>query len=134
MGRTPKPRRLTDDTHELATSAPTDEQLRQVQEWILQGQSEHAIRDSIATEFPGTDPLQLVTGVMDHFLRVATIDHRALVTTYGWCLEATKETYRRILETGEYAGALRAIKQIKELADQASALHVPDGPPQDDPD
>lgn len=95
-----------------------------MQEWILLGNSEHVIRESIESEFPDADPLQLITGVMNHFLQVATLKPEGLVTTYGWCLEATKETYRRLMDIGDYAGALKAIRQIKDLADQAAALYV----------
>lgn len=109
---------------------PTNEQLQQVQDWILQGNSEHLIRESIADEFPDASPVALITGVLNHFVEVASLNEVALLGTYGWCLEASKEMYRRMVETGDYAGALRAIKQIKELADQAIALTPPPEPPQ----
>lgn len=109
---------------------PTNEQLQQVQDWILQGNSEHLIRESIADEFPDASPVALITGVLNHFVEVASLNEIALLGTYGWCLEASKEMYRRMVEIGDYAGALRAIKQIKELADQAIALTPPPEPPQ----
>jgi pterin-4a-carbinolamine dehydratase len=109
---------------------PTNEQLQQVQDWILQGNSEHLIRESIADEFPDASPVALITGVLNHFVEVASLNEVALLGTYGWCLEASKEMYRRMVEIGDYAGALRAIKQIKELADQAIALTPPPEPPQ----
>jgi len=109
---------------------PTNEQLQQVQDWILQGNSEHLIRESIADEFPDASPVALITGVLNHFIEVASLNEVALLGTYGWCLEASKEMYRRMVEIGDYAGALRAIKQIKELADQAIALTPPPEPPQ----
>lgn len=96
----------------------------------MQGNSEHLIRESIADEFPDASPVALITGVLNHFVEVASLNEVALLGTYGWCLEASKEMYRRMVEIGDYAGALRAIKQIKELADQAIALTPPPEPPQ----
>lgn len=110
--------------------APSDRELQQVMEWILQGNSEHEIRDGIHREFPDSNPLVLITAVMNHFVEVAKIDQVALIGTFGWCLEASKDLYRRMLEIGDYATALRAIKQIKELAEQAATLQPPsDAPP-----
>lgn len=37
----------------------------------------------------------------------------------GWCVEASKAIYRRCIDAGEWAAALRAIKQIYEMAGKA---------------
>lgn len=35
----------------------------------------------------------------------------------GWCLEAYRDLYRKLVSTGDYAGALRAVQEIAKLAD-----------------
>lgn len=37
-------------------------------------------------------------------------------TVSGWCFEATRDMYRRMVEIGDFAGALRAVKQLAEFA------------------
>jgi hypothetical protein len=34
----------------------------------------------------------------------------------GWCLEALRNLYNKLLETGDYAGAIRAVKEIATLS------------------
>ena len=34
----------------------------------------------------------------------------------GWCFEATKSLYAQMVAIGDFAGALRAVKQLYELA------------------
>lgn len=114
-----------------APPAPTDAQLQQVMDWIIQGAAEHEIRDGIYRTFPGACSLTLITAVLNHFNQVATIDQPGLVSTFGWCLEASKEMYRRMVEQGDYVGALRAIKQIKDLANEAATLYTTPDPPPD---
>jgi len=45
----------------------------------------------------------------------------------GWCLEAFRETYRKLMEIGDYVGALRAIKEIALL----SGVYPEKGKPKD---
>ena len=39
----------------------------------------------------------------------------------GWCLEAYRELYRKLVETGDYSGALKAINEIAKLSDLLSS-------------
>jgi hypothetical protein len=34
----------------------------------------------------------------------------------GWCVEATRFLYQRMVEIGDFAGALRAVKTLSDLA------------------
>ena len=34
----------------------------------------------------------------------------------GWCLEAMRDVYRRLIETGDYNGAIKAVKEIANLS------------------
>jgi len=35
----------------------------------------------------------------------------------GWCIAATRETYRKLLSTGDYAGALKAVQMIAKFSE-----------------
>ena len=37
-------------------------------------------------------------------------------TVRGFCFEATRDLYRRMVEVGDFPGALRAIRQLRDLA------------------
>ncbi len=39
----------------------------------------------------------------------------------GWCLEAYRELYRKLVETGDYSGALKAVNDIAKLSDLLSS-------------
>ena len=34
----------------------------------------------------------------------------------GWCIEAMRDLYRRLVETGDYSGAIKAVKEMANLA------------------
>lgn len=36
-------------------------------------------------------------------------------TVRGWCFEVTRDLYRKMTAIGDFAGALRAVKQILEM-------------------
>jgi hypothetical protein len=80
---------------------------------ILEGASEHDVLGEIAAAWPDVDVRPLVVRAMERVARAGEADP-ALVR--GWCIEASRELYRRMLEGGDLQGALRAVKQLAELA------------------
>lgn len=80
--------------------------------WMLEGQSEHAIRDAIQGNWPGEDSAPLILKALQ-----ATEDGAAKTRERieAWTIEATKHIYTKCIAIGEYAGAMRAIKQLNEL-------------------
>ena len=54
----------------------------------------------------------LLAAVMGDLEKSAACSPEILI---GWCFEATRELYRRMIEIGDFSGALRAVKQIAEL-------------------
>jgi fructose-specific component phosphotransferase system IIB-like protein len=51
----------------------------------------------------------------------------------GWCLEAYRELYRRMVAIGDFAGALRAVQSLLKYAD-SHASPEPDEPPPPGPE
>lgn len=93
-------------------AAPKIDPISAVMKWVLQGATERDIREAIEKSFPGEDPPALLAAVIGDLEKAASCPPDVLI---GWCFEATREMYRRMVEIGDYPGALRAVKQILEL-------------------
>jgi len=91
---------------------PTDK-AQQVVTWILEGNSDHAILEAIAEEWPEDDAAPLIAAALTSLKESSSVDVE-LVT--GWCFQATRFVYQKMVETGDNSGALRAIKQLREMA------------------
>lgn len=87
-------------------------QANQVVDWMLQGASGAQIIEAISEKFPDTKPGDLLRVAGEHFEKIANADTRLI---RGWCYEATRDLYRRMLEVGDYANALRAVKQLRDF-------------------
>lgn len=42
----------------------------------------------------------------------------------GWCLEALRDLYQKLVATGDYVGAIRAVREIAKLSDLYNAEGV----------
>lgn len=80
---------------------------------MLEGQTGHDIVEAIALNLPGYEPRELLRLAGKHFETTSTADSALLL---GWCMEATRDLYRRMIEIGDYPNALRAIKQMRDLS------------------
>ena len=83
-----------------------------VVDWMLQGASGAQILEAIAVKFPEMQPAELLTAAGNHFEKISNADPRLI---RGWCFEATRDLYRRMIEIGDYANALRAVKQLRDF-------------------
>lgn len=94
-------------------AAPDPAAVRQVLAWMLDGHAGQDIAEAIAAEFPKQNAEALLTAVYDHLAQVGDFDAQVL---RGWCAEAYRELYRRMVEMKDYPGALRALKELERLA------------------
>lgn len=92
---------------------PDPAQVEQVRKWIVSGLSRHDIGELMREEFPGADGQQLLTAAI---ARINVSAYVGVDTIRGWRLEAYREVYRRAMESGDNGTALRAVKQILEMA------------------
>lgn len=97
-----------------------DEKISQVAQWIVEGERMADVRRLIQSTYPDSDAKILLMLAMDHFQAVASFDSPVVI---GWCFEASKDLYRRMVDSGDFVGALRAVKQISDLV----RAHVPKG-------
>lgn len=93
---------------------PVDpERVEQIVRLILQGKRDFDVVRYIRRAWPDQDPAQLLISCGAHFQQQADFKPAVIL---GWCFSATMEVYRRMLEEGDLMGALRAIKQLRELS------------------
>ena len=50
---------------------------------------------------------------MEHLANVGAADPQVID---GWCFESARDLYQKMVEVGDFANALRAIKEIHRLA------------------
>jgi len=84
---------------------------------VLDGYSAADIRDTIATEHPDANCDALFAQAQHLFERAAAKPYKAVL---GWCMESTRDLYRKMTEVADYDGALRAVKQLAALAETAT--------------
>lgn len=93
---------------------PVDpERVEQIVKLILQGKRDFDVIRYIRRAWPDQDPAPLLIACGGHFQKQADFKPAVIL---GWCFSATMEVYRRMLEAGDLVGALRAIKQLRELS------------------
>jgi hypothetical protein len=100
--------------------------MQQVMTWILEGNSSEAIEEAISETWTGENPEPLILSAMSALNRSATT---LRANAADWCLESLRFLYQKQVEIGEYAGAMRAVKQICDLAlPKVAGAQVPPAP------
>jgi hypothetical protein len=100
-------------TESLPAAIDPEAVIAQVQKWILAGAADRDVAEAIAAAWPGTESRPAIAAAIERIAESANFS-QALVA--GFCLEATRELYRRMLEIGDFSGALKAIKQLSDFA------------------
>ncbi len=92
---------------------PDSSKVHQVFEWILEGKAEHVIRAEIAAHWPDEDAKPLLLAAVMALHQRAAFDP---LTVIGLVFEMYRHVYKLALDTGDLATALRAAKQMADLA------------------
>jgi len=87
--------------------------IHQVLTWILEGNSEHLIREAIESTWPGEDATPLIVKTLRHVGKSAETTRQ---TAEDWSIEALKFLYQKQVEIAEYAGAMRAVRELVAMA------------------
>lgn len=104
---------MTSESNPLVTLDKKAARVNQVFAWILSGATEHEVSEAIAAAWPDAKPKPLIVAAIQRIRESAAIDAE---TVTGFCVEATRDLYRRMIADGDFAGALKAIKQLSEIA------------------
>lgn len=88
--------------------------VQQVLTWILEGQSDHVIRDGIREHWPEEQAEPLIVAAAKSLSDAGKLSHAEV---QNWCFEATRYCYQKQIEIGEFSGAMRAIRQMQEISE-----------------
>jgi hypothetical protein len=91
--------------------------LKAVLSWILAANDERDIREAIHKEYPDANESAVLAAAVKE---LEAIGNESPDFTRGWALAATRELVRKMIEVGDYANAMRGIKQVAELAGKGS--------------
>lgn len=79
---------------------------------VLEGSTRADIEEAAPQLFPRMNVARLLDHAMQSFADVAD---QPTDVIGGWCLESSRDLYRKMVEVGDYDGALRAVKQVTEV-------------------
>jgi len=99
----------------IAKLKPTTEQITSVYRWILAGVTEAEVLAAIAKQWPDAEARPIIFAAVAEFQRAGNFDGNAVL---GFCYEATRELYRKFLKEEDLHGALKAIKQMSDIAEK----------------
>lgn len=109
----PKQSKTILETKSSAQYLPADSNT--LLKWILDGNGDADIEQALGEKFPESDHARMIREVGEHLQRAGEIDTKAI---RGFCFEAYRELYRKMVEIGDFANALRALKQIEAMGKQ----------------
>ena len=96
----------------LASLASEAARTNQVYRWILEGASEYDITEAMQQAWPDANQTAILLGAIEKIREASRLDP---TTVRGFCVEATRDLFRRMVEIGDFPGALRAVRQLREL-------------------
>jgi len=92
---------------------PTNDSTQTVFDFIVSGHSHTHIAEYLKSV--GEDDVsakEIIAQAFEKLLDSAELPESA---RRGWCLEAYRLLYQKLVATGDYAGALKAVKEISKL-------------------
>lgn len=78
--------------------------------WIISGQRDLTIAETMAEAWPGEDQTKLLTAVMTKFEEAAAMPPDFVK---GWIYESRKELYRNLIEIGDFAAARGVLRDME---------------------
>lgn len=81
--------------------------------WVLDGASEHEIKEAIQQQWPDVDAKPIIVQAMTDIAKASESDPNLVK---GWCIEAARRVYQKAVEVADHQTALRAIKLLSDLA------------------
>ncbi len=118
-----KPRKRT-KAGQIATLGPDPDQVRQVVAWFVAGLTDHEVRQSVESTWPGTDPQPLIGQAYHEFAahslrpQIPGEEPKVQDVVRGWCFVAYRDLYSKMLQTGDLTGALAAVGRIERMAEK----------------
>lgn len=93
----------------------SNEAVRQVYDWLLQGASLAEIAEASAKEFPDCPVHELIRLAKEQLIAEGNRSPEELI---AWAKAASLNLYGKFITIGDYSGALKCVAQIAEWADK----------------
>src|SRR5689334_14325373 len=98
---------------ELAKVEIPSDPLAQVVKWVVTGMSEAEILEALKANWPEEDGKPLILQSLKKIAKSANPDGDLIL---GFAIEGTRAVYQKAMEAGDNNAALRALKQLVDLA------------------
>lgn len=99
---------------ELVKKGPTRcPQLHQILQWVIDGNDEHDVREAISEKFPGMDADAALAEIVGH---LSAAGQASGDVVRGYCIEAYRKLYHRMVGIGDFANAARVIKELSKFS------------------
>ena len=92
-----------------------DQPLVQSLKLTLEGHSETDIREWLSKQFPEVEASKIFNQIPEFLKESASQDQEVIL---GFCLESTRDLYRKMLEIGDFSGCLKAVSTLAKLSKQ----------------
>ena len=89
------------------------EAFNDVKKLMVEGHRSENIVEYIRKTYPNESIEELLNAAGEYFSGLSEADPKVIA---GWCFDATRELYQRMIAVGDFTGALRAVKQLRDLA------------------
>ena len=91
--------------------------------WMLEGHTKGDIADAASRLWAHLDRAKVILSALEAF---AVASQEPPDSIRGFCIEATRHLYRKLLAVGDYTGALSAVKQLNGFtAKPAVMIRIP---------
>lgn len=89
------------------------DRIKTVSHWILEGNSMFDVLEAMdAASLTKPDQKKIMGGVLEYFTKSGDADPDVV---RGWCLESLRELYRKMVAIGDFANAVKVVKDIFNL-------------------
>ncbi len=96
----------------------------QVARLMLEGHSLTDVVEYLRKDHPDLNAQQATEWAFEWFEQSAEIPEKA---RRGWCLEAYRELYRKMVEVADFSGAAKCVQEIAKLTKPAPRALKPEG-------
>jgi hypothetical protein len=90
--------------------------VKTIRDYLLQGAALSDILEQTAIDWPGVNVVPYIDHVFEGF---ATTARQRPEIVIGWCLEASRDLFRKMVDAADYAGGLAAIKEIAKIKEKS---------------
>lgn len=88
--------------------------IKAVTGFLVEGHSNVDIMEYLDKQsFTAEDIALVFEQVLANFVKAANLPRSV---RRGWCLEALRDLYQKLVSTGDYVGAIRAVREIAKLS------------------